>query len=53
MKLYYELRVIDEDHYRSKFLVARIGAYSLEGLEEEMGKSKLSSAVEKYTNDNK
>ena len=48
MKLYYELRVIDEDHNGRKFLVARIGAYSLEGLEEEMGKSKISNAVKEY-----
>ncbi len=45
MKILYELKVIDEDE---DVVIAKVSSYSEEGLTEEMGKSKISKALEDY-----
>ena len=46
MKIRFEAQVIDED---TDEVLAKVSAYSLEGLEEEMGKTKFKVEYEEIT----
>ena len=46
MKLRYEAQIIDED---TDEVLAKVDSYSLEGLEEEMGKTKFKVEYEEIT----